>query len=83
MATDLASGKLHAARVVPLSLCLFLLGAIASSFYICKPGEEKKNTYAIPIAAIIVILSLLIVFGNHYDHSLIETGYFTMHRPVL
>jgi len=76
LAIHLASGKLHAARMVILWLCLFLLGAIVSSFYIRKTGEDKRYTYTIPISAIILILTSVMLFGDLYDHSLTKTGYF-------
>lgn len=76
LAIHLASGKLHATRMVLLWLCLFLLGAIASSYYIRKTGEEKKYAYTIPISVIILILTSVALFGKKYDHSILETGYF-------
>lgn len=76
LAIHLASGKLHAARMVVLWLVLFLSGAIASSFYIRKTGDDKKYSYTIPISVIIMILVVIMIFGKHYDHSLLQTGYF-------
>ena len=76
LAVGIATANIHSVKIVSLWLLLFLAGALSSGWIISKVGREKASAYTIPILIIIMIILVVALLGNKYNHSVSQTEYF-------
>ncbi len=69
-AVNVMAANWRMARMVALWVFLFFMGAFTSAMLIDRTGRNKPQAYALPIIIILLVLTLVMLRGDTFDHSI-------------